>query len=98
VREEKAATEAVTREKACTLTRKRRMEWVGSWPTAGASAVCPTANERLMSGWTRSLPPAGFVFVERTKTWTMMPPHIHETNQYLKSQTPCHTDHTHVLK
>jgi hypothetical protein len=42
--------------------------------------------------------PSGFVFVERTKTWTMMPPHIHETNQYLKSQTSCHTDHTHVLK
>jgi hypothetical protein len=80
--------------------RKRKMEWVGS---CSERTVCPTANER--PGSLRRAPDEevervdkGVVFVERTKTWTMMPPHIHETNQYLKSQTPCHTDHTHVLK
>jgi hypothetical protein len=84
--------------------RKRKMEWVGSWSAAAASGELMSApavlDELLMSGWTRSRREEnrGVVFVERTKTCTMMPPHIHETSQYQKSQIPCHTDHSHVLK
>jgi hypothetical protein len=83
---------------------RRKMEWVGSCSERPGSLTSAGGSGEGGRGRTVKKTeescgaPSGFVFVERTKTWTMMPPHIHETNQYLKSQTSCHTDHTHVLK